>query len=172
MNAEAHNAEAKMKKPSKEESDTIIRYHVWASIGVGLIPMPLIDIVALTAVQLHLLKKIAESYGVPFFRDKVKNILSALAGGYLPGMISASVASMAKAVPLAGQTIGAAAMPVIAGAATYAVGKVFVQHFASGGTFLTFDPEEVWAYYADMFEEGKKIAGDGENIAADMESEK
>ena len=38
-------------------------------------------------------------------------------------------------------------MPVIAGAA-YAVGKVFIQHFASGGTFLTFDPEKVRAHYA------------------------
>ncbi len=155
---------------SKEETDTIIRYHVWASIGVGLIPMPLIDFVALTAIQLHLLRKIAESYDIPFLKDKVRNILSALMGGYLPGIISMPLAaSLAKSFPLAGQAIGAAAMPVVSGAATYAAGKVFVQHFASGGTFLTFDPEEVKAYYAEMFEEGKKIAGEGEKMAADME---
>jgi len=38
-------------------------------------------------------------------------------------------------------------MPIVAGAATYAIGKVFVRHFASGGTFLTFNPEKVKDYY-------------------------
>ncbi|MCP4106117.1 MAG: hypothetical protein GY749_11350 [Desulfobacteraceae bacterium] len=50
-------------------------------------------------------------------------------------------------------------MPVAASASTYALGKIFIQHFASGGTFLTFDPEKVKAYYAEMFEDGKKVAG-------------
>jgi hypothetical protein len=38
------------------------------------------------------------------------------------------------------------------------VGKVFVQHFESGGTFLNFKPEEVRAYYQQMFKEGEKAA--------------
>ena len=41
---------------------------------------------------------------------------------------------------------------------TYAAGRVFHQHFASGGTFLTFDPDKVREYYAQMLEEGKTIA--------------
>ncbi len=49
-------------------------------------------------------------------------------------------------------------MPILCGAATYATGKVFIQHFASGGTFLTFDPAKVKAHYAQMFEEGKKVS--------------
>ena len=49
-------------------------------------------------------------------------------------------------------------MPALAGASTYAVGKVFVQHFESGGTFLNFDPEDVRDYYAEQFEKGKAAA--------------
>lgn len=142
-------------RPSKEETDRIIRHHVWASMGLGLIPLPLIDFMAMTGVQLLMLRKLARLYNIPFRKDKVKNILSALIGGAFPPAVSGPLAaSIAKSVPLIGQTAGAVTMPVIAGAATYSVGKVFVQHFASGGTFLTFDPEEVRAYYADMLKEG------------------
>jgi uncharacterized protein (DUF697 family) len=143
-------------RPSKEETDRIIRHHVWASMGFGLIPLPLIDFIALTGVQLLMLRKLARLYNIPFRKDKVKNILSALIGGAFPPAVSGPLAaSIAKGVPLIGQTTGAITMPVIAGAATYSIGKVFVQHFASGGTFLTFDPEEVRAYYADMLKEGE-----------------
>jgi hypothetical protein len=36
------------------------------------------------------------------------------------------------------------------------VGKVFEQHFASGGTFLTFDAKKVEGYFREKFEEAKK----------------
>jgi hypothetical protein len=35
--------------------------------------------------------------------------------------------------------IGALTMPVISAGATYIIGKVFIQHFASGGTLLDFN---------------------------------
>jgi hypothetical protein len=38
--------------------------------------------------------------------------------------------------------------PAFASASTYAVGKVFIQHFATGGTFLDFDPDKVKAHFA------------------------
>jgi uncharacterized protein (DUF697 family) len=146
-------------EPSKEHVDKVIRHHVWGAIGVGLIPLPLVDYVALTGIQLDMLRQLAKTYNVPFFKDKVKNVLSPLVGAAVPGMLGAPLAiSIAKVVPLLGQTAGVVTMPIVAGATTYAVGKVFVQHFASGGTFLTFNPEKVKAYYAEMFEEGKKVA--------------
>src|SRR5271169_5928031 len=48
-------------------------------------------------------------------------------------------------------------MPSLPAAFTYAVGKVFVQHFASGDTFLDFDPKTVREYFARRFEEGKLV---------------
>ncbi|MEZ5671856.1 MAG: hypothetical protein R3E08_05540 [Thiotrichaceae bacterium] len=44
------------------------------------------------------------------------------------------------------------------GAATYAIDKVFVQHFESGGTFLDFDPEAVREHFAAEFAKGKDVA--------------
>lgn len=94
----------------------------------------------------------------------MRNILSALVGGVIPVTTAPLVASsVSKIVPAVGQTAGVVTMPIIAGATTYALGKVFIQHFASGGTFLTFDPEQVKDYYADMFAEGQNVA---ENLRA------
>ena len=49
-------------------------------------------------------------------------------------------------------------MPIYSGAATWAIGKVFIQHFASGGTFLDFDPQKVKDYFRNLFEQGKEVA--------------
>lgn len=146
------------KEDSAVDNDKTLRNHVIGSMGVGLIPMPMVDLVALTGVQLNMLRKLAKKYDVPFSQDKVKNLLGALIGGGIPVTFSSVFASLIKSVPVVGQTTGALAMPILAGATTYAVGKVFTQHFASGGTFLNFDPDAVKEYYEKMLKEGEKVA--------------
>lgn len=152
-------------EPTQEELDTLIRHHVWTAMAVGLVPIPLVDLAGILGVQLNLMRKLANYYRVPFLKDSVKNILSSLIGSALPVTVAAPVASLLKVIPVIGTSVGAVSMPLVAGAATYAVGKVFIQHFASGGTFLTFNPQKVKAYYSEMFQEGK-------NIAAEMKKER
>ena len=145
----------------KEELNKVLRYHVWAAMGVSLIPVPVVDLVALTGVQLNMLRVIAKKYEVPFMKDTARSVVSALVGSATPIAVGPIItASVVKFIPILGQTAGVVTLPILGGAATYAVGKVFVQHFASGGTFLTFNPEKVKAYYAEMFKEGEKVAGD------------
>ncbi|MBI9089224.1 MAG: DUF697 domain-containing protein [Desulfobacterium sp.] len=139
----------------KEKIESLIRNHMMAGMGVGLIPLPLVDFVALTGVQLDLLNKMAKVYGVEFSRDRGKMIVSSLVSSALPLPLADYAISLLKAVPLVGQTIGALSMPLIAGGTTYALGKVFLQHFESGGTFLDFDPDTVKSYFAEQFREGK-----------------
>lgn len=158
---EEHAANGADRAPeiSKADVDKVLKHHIIGAIGVGLLPVPVLDFVALTGIQLNLLRKLAQMYQVPFFKDKVKNIISPLVGAAMPGMMGLPVAaSLAKLIPALGTTFGVLTMPALCGASTYALGKVFIQHFASGGTFLTFDPEKVKAYYAEMFEEGKRVA--------------
>ncbi len=153
--------EKKESKPSKDDMEKLIRHHVYYAMGVGLIPIPLVDFAGLTGIQLNLLRKIAKAYDVPFFKDAVKNILSSMIGGALPlAVASPLAASVAKFVPIMGQTAGVVSMPLLGGASTYAIGRVFIQHFASGGTFLTFDPDKVKGFYKDMLKEGEKVAAE------------
>ncbi len=141
-------------------TDKTLRNHIIGAMGVGLIPMPVVDLVALIGIQLNMLRKLAKAYDIPFSKDKGKNILASLIGGVLPLPLAATFYSLVKSVPFLGQTAGAVAMPLLAGAITYAVGKVFTQHFATGGNFLDFDPDKVRDYYEEMFEEGQKVAAD------------
>ncbi len=140
------------------EVDKVIKNHVMGSMGVGLIPIPVVDLVALTGVQLNMLRKLSNAYSISFSKDKVKNLLSSLVGSSIPVAVSGTLASLVKAIPVVGQATGALVMPLTSGATTYAVGKVFIQHFESGGTFLTFNPDEVREYYANMFKEGEKVS--------------
>ena len=133
---------------------TVQRYVFW-SMGAGLIPVPVADMVALLAIQLKMVSDLAGQYGQLFSKGAGKAFIASLVGGTLPVTVAPTIASGVKAVPLLGTALGAVTMPVLAGASTYAVGKVFIQHFESGGTFLDFDPEEVRSYYAEQFEAGK-----------------
>ena len=76
----------------------------------------------------------------------------------LPAVSASLAASMTKAVPVAGQSIGVATAPVINGGFTYAIGKMTVLHLESGGSFFSLNPEKEKDYYMEMFTEGTKIA--------------
>ena len=154
--------------PPKEESsspsremlaDRIIRENVLWATGGGLIPVPILDMIAITAVEVKMLKELSALYELPFREHQVKGILaSLLAGVGAPALGMAITASLFKSVPILGAVSGFIAVPGAAAAFTYAVGKVFLQHFASGGTFLDFDPKKVREYFARQFEEGKLVA--------------
>jgi uncharacterized protein (DUF697 family) len=158
---EAPEAEAaESVDPAEGRTDRLERLaknHILASMGVGLVPFPLVDMVALFGIQLDLVKKLSTEYDVPFKREIGKSIISSLAGGFLPQSLGGAIASGIKFIPIIGQTTGAVAMPVFSGAATYAIYKVFLQHVESGGTFLDFDPAKVKTYFAESFAKGKKV---------------
>jgi hypothetical protein len=49
-------------------------------------------------------------------------------------------------------------MPVLSAGATYAIGKAFIQHFATGGTLLDFNPPDYREFirsHRDMWESRK-----------------
>ena len=142
---------------SKEKISKLIRNHVYGSMGVGLIPIPMVDFIGVTGVQVNMLRKMANYYDISFSKEVSKNLVISLIGGAIPAVSAFPFASSVKFIPIIGQSIGAVSMPIIAGASTYAVGKVFYRHFASGGTFLTFDPEKAREYYEDMFQKGKDV---------------
>lgn len=144
----------------KAETDRMIKNHMYGAMGVGLIPLPVVDFIALTGIQIRLLYKLSKFYGVGFSKDRAKSIISALVGSFVPVATAGPIASMIKIVPIIGQVTGALTMLATGGACTYALGVVFVQHFESGGTFLDFEPEKVKAYFAEQYKEGQKFAAE------------
>ena len=141
--------------PSKEDLDKLVRQHMIAAFGAGLVPIPFIDLAAMTGVQINLVRKIAARFGVPFSHNAVKSIVGALVGGAVPAYSAPPLSSLVKAIPVAGGLIGMVTMPAVSSAMTYAVGYVFIQHFESGGTLLTFDAGKAKALFGSLFQKGK-----------------
>lgn len=140
------------------EANHIVKNRMIASVGAGLIPFPIVDLVALTGIQMDTVRALAKLYDVKFSKDIGKTAIVTLTGSVVPVATGPLVSSLAKTIPVVGQLMGLISMPVIAGASTYGIGKVFIQHFESGGTFLTFDPEKVKGYFKEEFEKGKEFA--------------
>jgi len=136
-----------------------VKNHMWWSMGAGLIPVPFVDLVAVSGVQLKMLAEISKIYGVQFQESRGKAVIGALIGYVVPSSMSFGlVGSMLKAVPVVGLLVGAPSMALFCGASAWALGKVFIQHFESGGTFLNFNSAEVKDHYQKLFEEGRKMA--------------
>lgn len=136
-------------------SSNIVKNHVIASLTLGLVPVPLFDLAALTATQMSLLNSLSEYYDVdPDGSDK-KSLVTSLIGGSLPIAGVLGLSSMTKLIPGIGSLIGSASLSLSAGAVTYAIGQVFIMHFEAGGTFEDFDPKVAKAYFKREFNNGK-----------------
>ena len=144
-------------KPSEKSkhADTIIRNHVMFSMGSGFIPVPLADVIAVSAVQLDMIRQLCKVYEQDFSDSQGKAIVGALTSSTL-GKIAARSAT--KLIPVVGTLLGGVATSIFSGASTYALGEVFKKHFESGGTILDFDAERLKKYYQEKFEKGKKVA--------------
>jgi uncharacterized protein (DUF697 family) len=142
------------------EARRIVNKYMWWSMGVSLLPFPLLDIAGISALQLRMLQVLAEHYGVPFSKDIGKEIISSLLGSIVPTSLSFTLGSALKMVPGVGHVVSGLSMPIFAGAATHAIGKVFIQHFESGGTFLDFEPAKVREYFRQEFERGHDLASE------------
>ena len=75
-------------------------------------------------------------------------------------------ASSTQVAHVAGSIVGRLTMPVFAGASTYAIGQVFIQHFESGGTFLDFEPAKVREYFRRQFGRGRDLASEAHGSLA------
>ena len=136
-----------------------IKTYVIASVTARIVPVPLFDIAAVTAIQLRMIQKLSQLYGTPFSESAVRNVITALAGGVLGYGVGAAVAiSLTKAIPGVGWMLGMVSMPAIAGGSTYAIGRAYLKHFEEGGSVFDFDVESMRSYYDEQFEKGKKLA--------------
>lgn len=144
-----------MNQEEKQNKATeIVKTHVGYSLGAALVPFPGADLLAVSAVQLNMLRQLAKLYQVGFMDTLGKNIISAVVGSSAARL----GASLVKAIPGVGTIIGELSMPVLSGASTWALGKVVAAHFQKGGTLEDMDLTNAKKRYETAVEEGKKVA--------------
>ena len=136
-------------------ANSTVKNHIIASMTLGLVPIPLFDLAALTATQMNMVSSLARHYDVDVEDSDMKSLLTSLAGGSLPVLSVLGLSSVTKLIPGIGTLAGSASVSVIAGAMTYAIGQVFIMHFEAGGTLEDFDPKQARAFFKREFTTGK-----------------
>lgn len=140
----------------RAKAKDIINNHVGFALGAALVPFPAADLLAVSAVQLNMLRQLAKLYQINFMDSIGRTVISAVVGGSAARL----GASLIKAIPGVGTLIGEMSMTVLSGASTYALGNVVANHFNNGGNLEDFDLTGARKKYRDQMEEAKKVAED------------
>jgi uncharacterized protein (DUF697 family) len=141
--------------------DKIINSSMLLAAGAGAIPLPIWDTAAVTVVQVKMLADLSAHYGVPFKQNLGQNAVAALLGGLAPAMIArGALGSILKGIPGVGSIFGAVLQPAFAAAITYAIGRIFINHYESGGTLLTFSPSKFKDTFTEEVKAGMKKVRD------------
>ncbi len=157
-------AEAKAEQASK----LVDRFAIWSG-AAGLIPVPVVDLVAVGGLQLQMLRRLSQIYDVPFTENRGKALITSLMGAAIPTTSGLGAADALKTIPVIGTIISAFVTPVLAAGATYAIGRVFIQHFSSGGTLLDFNPPDYRQFLKGQKEMWVKRSASGSTSHAGSE---
>lgn len=151
---------AKTPREARAAANKITNRRTLYAAGIGLIPFPVVDAALVVGVQVWMIRDIAKVYGVEFKEQLVQSAITTLVGNL-------GVVGSIKLIPGLGSVIGGFTTALAAGAATFALGKVFTQHFSQGGTLLDFDPVSSQAYFQKAFEEGKLVVADLKEVESE-----
>ena len=139
-------------------AEKIVMNHVGFSMVAGAMPFPLIDIAAVTAIQVDMIRQLAEVHGVDFTPERGKSLASSIVGATLGNVLGRAGASILKIVPGIGTLLGIGSQVIFAGAATYALGMVFKAHFEEHGTLDNANLGEMKGQFESFLRKGKNIA--------------
>jgi len=124
-----------------QEASEIVRKHALYSGGMGLIPIPLVDMAGIAAVQIRMTHELCKLYGVEFKEGRAKTVVTSLLGGLTAGALAAGLpGSVVKSVPIVGSMVGFLTMPAFGAGVTWGIGNALIPHFELGGTLANLDP--------------------------------
>ncbi|GEM_PF-371241 len=157
-----HTSSKLTQAPAAEAQERLIRRYAALAFAAGLIPIPGVDLLTVGSVQMKMLHALARAYGIIFSHQLARALAASVLGAALPATGAAALAnSLSKFVPGYGSAVGMAGMSTLSAAATYALGQLFSEHFANGGTLEDFTPPPDWReqFMQAMAEYAARAAG-------------
>ncbi|MBO6783268.1 MAG: DUF697 domain-containing protein [Alphaproteobacteria bacterium] len=140
-------------------SDSINSHAIWAA-ATALIPIPMIEVLTNTTMQIHMISRLCDIYEVKFSEQAVKASIATFVGVVVPaGSIGTSAYFAVRAIPVVGPVVSLAVAPALSGAMTWAIGRVFAWHFERGGSLADFDADAAVDRFKREFEAGRRRAG-------------
>ena len=122
------------------QANEIVKKNVAWAAGAGMLPIPGLDFVAVTGVQLKMINELCAVYGCTFKKSLARPIVISLIGSLGANMLAPVLASTTfKLVPGIGMLLSGTALAATSAGITYAVGNLFLDHFKSGGNLENFN---------------------------------
>jgi len=149
----------------EQQANTSINNYIKSVAAISLLPLPLLDLLAITALQIKMIHRLSNLYDVEFKEDSARAAITALLGSAIPLSIKSSLFSMTKTIPFVGSATGALGLSALAASSTYAIGKVFKYHYETGGTLLDFNADTLREYYHQQTDKAKEAITEEENGA-------
>lgn len=137
-------------------AEALVKRYALGAAGIGLLPFPLADTAALFALQAHLLQALSRLYEVEYLEKRSRIHIASLMAAATPFPAGRTLWSLVKSVPVVGPVTGALSMSAIAGAVTFALGKVFVRHFENGGSLIDFDARRVQGFFRQQIDAARQ----------------
>ncbi|MFO0841241.1 MAG: DUF697 domain-containing protein [Gemmataceae bacterium] len=131
---------------AQKATPTIAAYSTLAATA-GAVPVPVVDLVLISAVQTRMLYDLANLYGQPMTRQRLAELAGALGMGLLGRQAGRS---LIKAIPGLGTVLGSVAGGALAAASTYALGKAFCFYYQAVLEGHMPDPAELRRYYGEQ----------------------
>jgi uncharacterized protein (DUF697 family) len=136
-------------EPLKEEpptpsdaADSIINKNALIAAAVGVMPIPVLDIVGIAGVQAKMLDELNRNYcpddppdRAGFSKNFSQNLLTIVLGSFGPAVLfGGALGSALKFVPILGALPGGGAVSLIGGTSTFVVGKLVKEQLEKGLT--------------------------------------
>lgn len=119
-------------------AEAVVERHANYSALGGVIPLPIVNFGAVTAIIVRMVKVLTDIYGVPFEHDRARAIVLGLIGGLTPTAASTLTASTLFYLVPGSNILGLAVSSVTASACARKIGAVFVEYFEKGATLADF----------------------------------
>jgi uncharacterized protein (DUF697 family) len=133
INPEKGQSLVSQEKTRKNRAMKIVNKYVLISGGIGFIPAPFFDQIAIAGTLAKMLSDLCHVYDTKLSDQKIKAAVAAVLGGAHSDWITYYLTNyISKFVPSVNVVAGIVTRPLISGAITYAIGRLFVHHLESG----------------------------------------
>jgi uncharacterized protein (DUF697 family) len=133
--SQAHDEAAALRR--RKAVAIVERYANWSAVG-GVIPVPLANAAAITALMVRMIKQLSTLYDVPFEQNRTRAAVVGLMGGVLPtGLATIAASTLTYLVPGYGM-LSLEVTSVTSSAYARSIGQLYIEHFEIGATQIDF----------------------------------
>jgi len=133
---------------ARKAAPTIVAYSSLAATA-GAVPIPVVDMLLISAVQTSMVNELAQLYGQPLTKQRMAELASTLGLGLLTRQAGRS---LIKIIPGLGSILGSVAGGAMAAGSTYALGQAFCYYYSAVLQGHVPDAKDLKRFYEDQLQ--------------------